>query len=254
MPEDITPLTEEEKELLKQCEATIQESIFSFRSMCTALHTIQESRLYRASYGTYEGYVRARWSSVLGLMTKQHIYRLASAGEVIETLEQSNQLVTLPTNEAQTRALSQVPEDKQVEVWQETLAATDNKPTAAAVKSAASRVLVDSFFEEPKQPKEDERPPTPDAPPEEITTYEVTLPSRSKPARKNLVAFFLDGDSKNGRGGNQVWIKPESRGKMEESRARVFRNLLQSNQIAFDIRVGFLLCDENVEDILNEQI
>jgi hypothetical protein len=78
-----------------------------------ALAEIRDSRLYREEFETFEDYCKERWD-----MSKMHAYRLIGSSEVNDALK-SNQLVTLPANEAQARPLTQLetPEAQQ-EAWE----------------------------------------------------------------------------------------------------------------------------------------
>jgi hypothetical protein len=52
-----------------------------------------------------------------------------------------------PANEAQTRELGKLPEEKQAEAWSEVIERTDGKPTAKAVKEVVDEALSDNTEE-----------------------------------------------------------------------------------------------------------
>ena len=74
--------------------------------------TINEQKLYRADYETFEEYCRQRWD-----YSRQHAYRLIKATGVVDQVSTSG---VLP-NERQARRLLDVPEDMRLQVWQDAI-------------------------------------------------------------------------------------------------------------------------------------
>lgn len=121
---DITTL-----ERLNELELVIEKGLQTFVEVGNALMEIRDTRLYREQFGTFEDYCRDRWG-----MSKMHAYRLIDAAQVVTNLE-SNQLVTFPSNEAQTRPLAQLSPELQREVWQQAvITAPNGKVTANHVQ------------------------------------------------------------------------------------------------------------------------
>jgi hypothetical protein len=128
-------LTTTENTILTELESTIEHGLQTFVEVGNALMKIRDGRLYREQHDTFEDYCRVRWG-----MSKMHAYRLMDAAQVITNLE-SNQLVTLPANESQTRPLSQLTPQLQREVWPIVVdTAPNGNITARHVES-----VVDSF-------------------------------------------------------------------------------------------------------------
>jgi hypothetical protein len=115
---------------LADCEQRIERGLASFLDVGNALAEIRDSRLYRATHGTFEDYCRERWN-----MSARHANRSIEAAAVVEAMGPIGPTVT---NEGQARALSAVPEPERAEVWRETVERTEGKPTAAAVRKVAA--------------------------------------------------------------------------------------------------------------------
>jgi phage N-6-adenine-methyltransferase len=123
-------LTIIEQTELAQQEQIIERGLQTFYEVGEALAKIREGKLYRSEYGTFEDYLEQRWN-----ISKMHAYRLMEASTIHNNLK-SNQLVTLPTTESQTRPLAQLESEYQAHVWQQAVATAPNgKPTSAHVTS-----------------------------------------------------------------------------------------------------------------------
>lgn len=134
--EALIPLSTLEAKRLKACEETIEKGLNTFYEVGSALAEVRDSRLYRIKYATFEDYCQERWG-----MTRQRVYQLIAAAAVVENV---NNCLHLPSNEAQARELTQLDEAAQQAVWQIAVnTATknaDDKPlvTAAHIKSVVS--------------------------------------------------------------------------------------------------------------------
>jgi hypothetical protein len=126
----IRPLTAREIALLNEAEEVIAAGLTTFIDVGGALLTINEGRLYRRDFATFDEYCTAKWQ-----IGRAYAYRLMEAVRTLLTLGDTG--VPLPTNEAQARALAGVPEELRTEVWQKAHERTDGQPTAAAVRAAA---------------------------------------------------------------------------------------------------------------------
>jgi hypothetical protein len=123
-----TALTSAEQQLLQQHERTIERGLQTFYAVGTALVSIREQKLYRATHEDFENYCAERWG-----ISKRHAYRLMDSAGVMHNLE-SDQLVTQPANEAQTRPLAKLPAEEQGAAWQEAVERSGGKPTARHVE------------------------------------------------------------------------------------------------------------------------
>jgi hypothetical protein len=74
---------------------------------------IRDRKLYRSEFETFKEYVSIKWE-----MHWTKAYRLCDAATVVENLK-SSQLATFPTSESQTRELSKLEPEEQVQVWTE---------------------------------------------------------------------------------------------------------------------------------------
>lgn len=102
----------------------------------SALRTIRQQRLYRASHETFEDYVKARWT--FGLRRAQ---QLMKASETREALQQAGASV-LPVREAQTRPLTGLTASDQAAAWARACetAAPPEAVSQARVKEAVAHV------------------------------------------------------------------------------------------------------------------
>lgn len=110
------PMSVAEKEHLAELETTIKANLRGFYAVGLALREIQEKRLYRQKYKSFEEYCKTKWDA-----GKRRAYQLISASEVFESVNSCAQKKSLsePINEAQIRPLTREelsPED-QVECW-----------------------------------------------------------------------------------------------------------------------------------------
>src|SRR6266550_837415 len=105
-------LTSNEQRLLRSCEEIIEAGLGTFVAVGRALMTINDQRLYRANYETFQDYCRERWD-----YSRQHAYRLIKAISVVDQVSSTG---VLP-NERQARRLLDVPEEMRLQVWQDAI-------------------------------------------------------------------------------------------------------------------------------------
>lgn len=124
---------------LKYAEDQIEKGLQSFIEIGAALKQIQENKLYRAQYLTFEAYLESRWG-----MSREQGYRNISAATVAKNLLP---IGNIPTAESQVRLLSPLSEDEQRQVWADAVKRTPaGTPTAATVAS----VLAERGLKVPK--------------------------------------------------------------------------------------------------------
>ncbi len=109
--EKTPPLTAEERERFVTLERQVEDS---FLVAARALREINERRLYRESYPTFEDYVRDRFD-----FTKRLAYYYIDAAKVADNLFQGELKVhIMPTSETQLRPLKSLPSEQQRVVWE----------------------------------------------------------------------------------------------------------------------------------------
>jgi hypothetical protein len=123
-------LTIHETTRLAELERTIGSGLATFVQVGLALLEVNNARLYRAEYRTFEAYCRERWG-----LDRQHAYRLMNAAEVAGSLPPQGQR---PANELQTRALGSVPPGERAHVWEQATAG-GARPTAARIRELAGQ-------------------------------------------------------------------------------------------------------------------
>lgn len=96
---------------LTVCEEVIAQGLHTFVDVGNALLEIRDNRLYRDEYSTFEDYCKERWG-----MVRQQANRLIAAAETVSNLEPIGSI--LPQTESQTRPLTILEPELQVEAWQ----------------------------------------------------------------------------------------------------------------------------------------
>lgn len=125
--EVIPPLSDEERKDLERLEAQITNAA---GELARALWEINNRRLYREKYDTFERYCLEQFQ-----LSARYIYYQVKFGQVLHALEQSEQTVQiLPQSEYQVRPLSKLKsESAQVDVWLEAVERADGKPPSFPV-------------------------------------------------------------------------------------------------------------------------
>ena len=143
------PLSEREETLLAELEAVIETNMKGFVLVGMALAQINEQRLYRVRYPTFEEYLLKVWD-----MARRTGYQLIEAAAVHENLKQLVEDVThgrqeddvrhgaqteiiLPQNERQARPLTLFEAEEQREIWLEVL----DKANASGTKITANFII-----------------------------------------------------------------------------------------------------------------
>lgn len=138
----ITELTD-----LKKLEATITKHEQVFVMVGNALLQIQERRLYRKDYGSFQEYCEQRWG-----WARQHAHRMIQAAAVVNHLnEQVSPMGDTIPNERVAREVSKVPKEKRAAVVKEAAksGAVTTKTVAAAAKVIeAEEVITDEVGRE----------------------------------------------------------------------------------------------------------
>jgi len=131
------------KQDLETLEGVIKKNLAAFYEVGRALMEIRDRRLYKEvkGYKTFEEYCRVEWD-----FSKTHANRLIESTKTIEVLTPIG--VKAPTTESQTRPLTQLEPEQQVEAWEEAVeTAPDGKVTAAHVTRVVEKVKPDSNYQ-----------------------------------------------------------------------------------------------------------
>ncbi len=136
MFDDLTVKTGDKK--LVELEEIIEEGLRTFNAVGSALLQIKDGKLYQPQYNSFEDYCRERWD-----MEHSHAYRLMDSAKVMANLKTSPIGEVLPTNESQTRPLTSLLPEQQVEAWKEatTTAPKGKAPTGGLVHKIVNRIL-----------------------------------------------------------------------------------------------------------------
>lgn len=100
----------------------------TFVEVGTALSEIRDSRIYRATFKTFEEYCETRWE-----FSKRQCDRLISAAKVTENL---GPMGPKPESERQARPLAKLPAEQQPAAWAKAQekAKDEGKPVAASIQ------------------------------------------------------------------------------------------------------------------------
>jgi len=129
-------ITPAESVRLCELERIIQKGKDTFVEVGTALSEIRDSRIYRATFATFEDYCETRWG-----FSKRHCDRLISAAETVNEL---GPVGPKPTSERQARELAKAPKEHRAEAMEKAreIAAEEGKPVAARhVEAAVAEVM-----------------------------------------------------------------------------------------------------------------
>lgn len=125
-------ITLDERSRLYQLEETIRQGLNTFVDVGNALLEIRDKRLYRQEYSTFEEYCNKQWN-----FSRNYAKRIMRSAEVIDNLQSVPIGTLLPQTESQTRPLTSLEPDEQVEVWQQIVEdSLENKITAKVVLNA----------------------------------------------------------------------------------------------------------------------
>lgn len=120
---------------LERYEAVIASGLQTFIEVGTALMEIRDRKLYRAEFGTFEGYCRERWN-----LTDRRARQLMSAADVVSNIE-TGTTVPKPETERQARPLARLEPPQQRIAWERAIeTAPGGKVTAKHVESVVSEM------------------------------------------------------------------------------------------------------------------
>jgi hypothetical protein len=129
-------ITAAEAARLTELEDVIGRGMQTFVEVGTALAEVRDSRLYRQVAATFEEYCREQWG-----LSKPYATQLITAADVTVAIATERPDLPPPSREAQARELAKVEPERRAEVWTAAVESTGGKPTASAVKAAATEAL-----------------------------------------------------------------------------------------------------------------
>lgn len=175
-------ITPAESIRLCQLEQIIQKGKDTFVEVGTALSEIRDSRIYRATFKTFEDYCQSRWD-----FSRQYVNKIISAAEVVSKMET---VVSKPTTERQVRELAKAPEETRPAAWEraQEIAKEESKPVAARHVEAA--VLEVMPKEEPETVIEDGTKEDIPADSEKLSLLKSTWNKASKKDRAMFAAWI----------------------------------------------------------------
>lgn len=125
-------LTISEQERLKSLESIIESGLKTFVDVGMALLEVRDSKLYKATHDTFDGYCRERWG-----MSTRHANRLISAAKVSENLRPMG---LIPTAERTVRPLAPLPPQQQREAWAEATQKADSESRPVTTRDVTDAV------------------------------------------------------------------------------------------------------------------
>lgn len=134
-----TALTTTERSRLTALEATVTTGLQSFFEVGQALKEIRDGKLYRAEHGTFEDYCDKRWE-----ISRDFAYKKIAASDVRSDL--STIVDILPSNEAQCRPLTRLPDCDRQTAWQTVLErAPETEDGVKIITAKLVQDVVDEF-------------------------------------------------------------------------------------------------------------
>lgn len=106
------PLAANDAADFTRLDTVVSRGLASFVEVGRALQEIQQRKLYRAQYKTFESYVKQRHE-----LSSRRAYQLIDAAGTVSQLENVKNFSQVPSTESHAKELSTVPEDDLPEVW-----------------------------------------------------------------------------------------------------------------------------------------
>lgn len=136
-----TGLTTTERVRLEQYEKIIERGKQTFIEVGSALMSIRDSRLYRATHATFEDYCRERWG-----WNRDYANKLIRAAGVVANLDTA---VSKPTAEKQVRPLAKLEPEEQAEAWKEAVeTAPGGKVTERHVREVVEKMTAEAIVDD----------------------------------------------------------------------------------------------------------
>jgi hypothetical protein len=134
------PLSENEHDVLQQCEEILEKGLRTFFEVGNALLRIRQARLYRATHSTFEQYCHERWN-----MGRSYAWRVIGAAERLKLLPSDNNLPR-PANEFQIRPFLKIAPEEFPKAWKRAVrTAKEGKVTPSIAQEVIHRLLPDAL-------------------------------------------------------------------------------------------------------------
>lgn len=117
---------------LQDLETIIEKGLQTFVDVGGALLEVRDSRLYKATHGTFEEYCRKRWG-----MSKTHANRMIEAVRVADNLTPTG---VIPATERVARPLVSLSPEEQREAWQLAKGTADSESRPVTARDVADAV------------------------------------------------------------------------------------------------------------------
>lgn len=135
-PPNSSPLNSSEQTRFAAYESRVAAAFESLLDGGQALLAIQNERLYRERYGSFEEYCRERWQ-----MSRSYAYRLIAAAQILAQMSPMGD-IPRPCSERQLRPLLKVDTETAVEVWKEAVKQAAGRPVTGSLVSKCVRAIV----------------------------------------------------------------------------------------------------------------
>lgn len=145
----MTALTKAELARLKECETVIERNVQGVIELGNALKEIKETKLWEQGYESFDAYCEQRWH-----FGKRYANYVVSSATIIEEMgTRVPASIPLPIQEAQTRALVNLPTpEAKAKAWTAAVESAGGvQPTAAQVKAAVAEMGTRVPEKKPKQ-------------------------------------------------------------------------------------------------------
>lgn len=113
MTVEVTPMSKQDWEDLRQLEQTIEDNLVSWLQVGFALMTIRDRQLYRTTHPTFEAYARERFDCA-----RATAYQYIEGARSIENIRSGDRTFeVLPDKEALVRPLTRLDPEEQPKAW-----------------------------------------------------------------------------------------------------------------------------------------
>lgn len=136
---EVAPLSKVERARFQKLDKAVQSGIGAFVVVGMALKEIRDSKLYRDHYRTFEEYAQERHD-----LAERRAYQFIDAAETVHQIESCTIGTTLPANERQVRALSDLPLEQRSAAWEEVVQRSEETGERITARLIASIVGQDS--------------------------------------------------------------------------------------------------------------
>ncbi len=128
-----------EREQLAECERIVEAKLADVFEVGSALLTIKENHLYRATHATFESYCRERWG-----FGRSYAWRVTGAAERVNLLP-ADESLPRPANEFQVRPFMKLTPEEFPKAWKETVSSAGaGKITGKLIRKVVARLTAEN--------------------------------------------------------------------------------------------------------------